>query len=373
MKARASSCDKTCTLRHVMFIDLRSDTKSRPTDGMRRAMAAAEVGDEQGGEDPSVNRLCARVAELLGKEAALFLPSGTMCNAIAVAVHCRAGDEIIAADVSHLYNTEGAGPAALTGAQVRPVAGDRGRFSAAEVEEAIRTPNRHAPRSRLIAVEQTVNRGGGAVWRRVDLEAVAEVARAHGLALHMDGARLLNAVVATNVSARDYATPCDSVWIDLSKGLGCPVGAVLAGSRDFIEAAWRWKHRLGGAMRQAGIIAAAGLYALDHHVDRLAEDHANARLLADRLAAVRGVRLDPHEVETNLVFFDVGDTGWTAPALSRRLREEGVGIGAEDARRLRAVTHLDVDRAAVERAAETVRRVLAQAPPAVRALAAKAV
>jgi threonine aldolase len=345
-----------------MIIDLRSDTKSRPTGGMRRAMAAAEVGDEQGGEDPSVNRLCARVAELLGKEAAVFLPSGTMCNAVAIAVHCRSGDEIIAADVSHLYNTEGAGPAALAGAQVRPLAGNRGRFGADQVAAAIRTPNRHAPRSRLVAVEQTVNRGGGAVWRRVDLEAVAEVAHAKGLDVHMDGARLFNAVVASNVAARDYAAPCDSVWLDLSKGLGCPVGAVLAGSRDFIEEAWRWKHRLGGAMRQAGIIAAAGLYALDHHVERLADDHANARRLADLLAAIPGVRLDPPEVETNLVFLDITKTGWTAPVLSRRLREEGIGMGAENAARLRAVTHLDVDRAAVEQAAATMRRLLAETP-----------
>lgn len=343
-------------------IDLRSDTKSRPTEGMRRAMAAAEVGDEQSSEDPSVNLLCARIAGLLGKEAAAFLPSGTMCNAIAVAVHCRPGDEIIADARSHLFNTEAAGSAALAGAQIRPVQGHYGRFTAADVRAALRGPKKNAPRSRMIAVEQTVNRGGGAVWSLAALQEIGELARRESLALHMDGARLINAVVASGVAASDFAAPCDSVWLDLSKGLGCPVGAVLAGSREFISESWRWKHRLGGAMRQAGVLAAAGLFALDHHVERLVEDHANAKLLAEGLRELPGIALDPPQPETNLVFFDVA--GLTAPELSRRLRAEGIAIGAESDTRLRAVTHLDVNASGIAEAVSAIARIMESAEPA---------
>ncbi|MCL4767868.1 MAG: aminotransferase class V-fold PLP-dependent enzyme [Hyphomicrobiaceae bacterium] len=342
-------------------IDLRSDTKSRPTEAMRRAMAAAEVGDEQSAEDPSVNALCERVADLLGKEAAVFLPSGTMCNAIAVAVHCRPGDEIIADVCSHLFNTEAAGSAALAGAQIRPVQGHHGRFTAADVRAALRGPKKNAPRSRLIAVEQTVNRGGGAVWSLAALQEIGELARRECLALHMDGARLINAVVASGVAASDFGAPCDSVWLDLSKGLGCPVGAVLAGSRELIAEAWRWKHRLGGAMRQAGILAAAGLFALDHHVERLAEDHANAKLLAEGLRNVPGIALDQPQPETNLVFFDVA--GMSAPELSKHLRAEGIAIGAESHTRLRAVTHLDVDSRGIATAVSAIARIMKSAAP----------
>ncbi len=336
----------------LIRVDLRSDTKTRPTEGMRRAMAAAEVGDEQSFEDPSVNALCERMAGLLGKEAAVFLPSGTMCNAIAVAVHCCPGDEIIADDCSHIFNTEAAGPAALAGAQIRPVHGHYGRFTAADVLAALRGPKKNAPRSRLIAVEQTVNRGGGAVWSLRSLQDIGELARGSGLAVHMDGARLMNAVVASGVSASAFAAPCDSVWLDLSKGLGCPVGAVLAGTREFIEEAWRWKHRLGGAMRQAGMLAAAGLFALDHHIERLAEDHANAKLLASGLSDVPGLCLFQHQPETNLVFFDVARL--SAPELSRQLRAEGIAIGAESETRLRAVTHLDVDARKIDHAIRAI-------------------
>lgn len=340
------------------MIDLRSDTVTRPTDGMRRAMATAEVGDEQRGDDPTVNALCARVAALLGKDAALFLPSGTMCNQIAVLVHCRPGDEIIAADMAHLIRSEAAGPAALAGAQLLGVPSDRGIFTATAVEAALRAPSRHAPRTRLVEIEQTVNAGGGAVWPLAGIEAVADLARRHGLAMHMDGARLLNAVVASGISARDLSAPFDSVWIDLSKGLGCPIGGVLAGAPEFIEECWRWKHRLGGAMRQAGIVAAAGLYALDHHVERLADDHRAARVLADRLREAPGVRLDPAMVETNIVFFDVADSGLGAQDVSRRLRSRGVLIDPADPTRLRAVTHLDVTAEEVEAAARHVAEVV---------------
>ncbi len=339
-------------------IDLRSDTVTRPTPGMRKAMAAAEVGDEQRGDDPTVTALCERVADLLGKEAALFLPSGTMCNQIAVLVHCRPGDEIIAADIAHLIGSEAAGPAALAGAQILAVPSERGIFTAAAVEAAVRAPKRNAPRSRLVEIEQTVNAGGGAVWPLEAIESVAQAASRHGLAMHMDGARLMNAAVASGKSAAEIAKPFDSVWIDLSKGLGCPIGGVLAGSAAFIEEAWRWKHRLGGAMRQAGIVAAAGLYALDHHVERLAEDHATARLLAGQLSGVPGIRLDPPEVETNIVFFDVGESGMDAREIERRLHSQGILVGAAGRTRMRAVTHLDVAASDVEAAARCLATLL---------------
>ena len=336
-------------------VDLISDTATKPTAAMRAAMAGAVVGDEQRGEDPTVNLLCARVADLLGKEAALFLPSGTMCNQIAVATHCRPGDEIVAAEASHIISSEGAGAAILAGSFIRAVPCDRGIFSGDDVTAAQRTRKPKSPRSRLVAVEQTNNRGGGAVWPLAAIRSVAESARKHDLALHMDGARLLNAVVASGVAAKDFADPFDSVWIDLSKGLGCPVGGVLAGSKAFVEAAWVWKHRLGGAMRQAGILAAAGLYALDHHVARLADDHDNARIFAGRIAELPGIKLDPAKVETNLVFFGVEGTGRTAADIAQRLLAFGVRIGVEDTYRMRAVTHLDVDRVGVEEAADAMR------------------
>ena len=335
-------------------IDLISDTSTRPTPEMRRAMAEAEVGDEQRGEDPTVNRLCERAAELMGQEAALFVPSGTMCNQIAIATHCRPGDEIITAEASHIIGSEGAGAAVFAGSFIRVISCRRGIFSAEDVSAAVRPRRQKSPRSRLVEVEQTNNRGGGSVWPLEAIRSVTDAARAHDLALHMDGARLMNAAVASGVSARDFVAPFDSVWLDLSKGLGCPIGGVLAGSADFIEEAWTWKHRFGGAMRQAGILAAAGLYALDHHVDRLAEDHANARLLADRISEVPGIVLDPPEVETNLVFFNVEQTGPSAKEVSDRLLENGIRIGIEGEFRMRLVTHLDVDREDIEEAAEVL-------------------
>ncbi len=342
-------------------VDLRSDTVTRPTSGMRRAMAEAEVGDEQRGDDPTVNALCERVADLLGKEAAVFLPSGTMCNQIAVLVHCRPGDEIIAADVAHLIGSEAAGPAALAGAQVVGVPCERGIFTAADVEASVRALKRNAPRSRLVEIEQTVNAGGGAVWRLPAIHAIAQVAHQHGLIMHMDGARLMNAVVASGTEAASFAAPFESVWIDLPKGLGCPIGGVLAGSADFIDECWRWKHRLGGAMRQAGIVAAAGLYALEHHVERLADDHATAHLLAEHLAEIPGIRLDLSEVETNMVFFDVMVSGTEAYEIEARLRSKNVLIGTTGKTRMRAVTHLDVGAGDIKLASSALARVLKKA------------
>lgn len=335
-------------------IDLYSDTQTRPTPGMRQAMAAAPVGDEQRGEDPTVNRLCAMMADLLGKESAVFLPSGTMCNNIAILVHCRAGDEILVDRRAHIVNSEAGAAAALAGAAVRTLDGDNGVFTAEQLEQAIRENERHAPKSRLVAIEQTVNFGMGKIWPLAAVRAVAEVARRHGLALHMDGARLLNAVVASGVTARDFAAPCDSVWLDLSKGLGCPIGGVLAGPASFIKDAWNWKYRLGGAMRQAGVLAAAGLYALDHHVQRLAEDHANARLFAEGIADAPGVALLAPSVDTNIVIFDVAGTGLSATAFAEALSARGVRIGTAGRTSLRAVTHLDVNRAQVEEAVAVV-------------------
>ena len=340
-------------------VDLYSDTKTRPTAAMRQAMAGAEVGDEQSGDDPTTNRLCEQVAALLGKEAAVFLPSGTMCNEIAIAVHCRPGEEVIAHRSAHIINFEGGGPSAIAGVMIQSLEGDYGFFDGAGLAAAIRPRSRYAPRTRLVAVEQTSNLGGGTVWPLAQLQEVASVTHANGLALHMDGARLLNAVVASGVAAKDYGAVPDTLWLDFSKGLGCPVGAVLAGSREFIDEAWYWKQRIGGAMRQSGILAAAALHALDHHVDRLAEDHRNARVLAEGLAEISGVTVDLASVQTNIVFFDVDAPNLSAPELSERLAERGIKIGAFSDTRMRAVSHLDVDSAGIERALLEVRDVLA--------------
>jgi len=337
-------------------VNLFSDTQTRPTEAMRQAMASAAVGDEQRFEDPTVNALQERVAELLGKEAAVFLPSGTMCNAIAFRLHVRpGGDEVILDRTAHPVQYEAGGPAALSGATLHVLDGDGGVFTAAQVEEALRPPgDRYGPRSRLVSVEQTTNIGGGRVWPLESLRAVVDVAAAHGLRTHLDGARLMNAVVASGTGAADFAHGFDTAWIDFTKGLGAPVGAVLAASAELIEEAWRYKQMMGGALRQAGILAAAGLYALDHHVERLATDHANARRLAEGLAELRGVEIDLARVETNIVVLGVPD----AFALCGALWEHGVQVAPLDPRTLRAVTHLDVDEQGVERALAVFRQLL---------------
>ena len=342
----------------ALKVDLYSDTASKPTPGMRKAMAEAEVGDEQMNEDPSVNRLCARVAELLGKPAAVFMPSGTMCNQVAFRVWCQPGDEILMDRLAHPITSEAGGPAALSGALCTGLDGERGVFDAAQVKDAIRLRRRHNPRTAVLSVENTANRGGGRVWPLAKVAEVTKVAREAGLKTHMDGARLFNATVATGIAAKEYGKHFDSAWVDLSKGLGCPVGAVLAGDADFIDRAWRYKQQLGGAMRQAGVIAAAGLYALDHHIDRLAEDHANAKHFATAIAQLPGIKLDVSEVETNMIYFDVSGTGMTALEVRDKLLAKGVRIGASTERLMRACTHLDVGRADVELAARTLREVV---------------
>lgn len=339
-------------------IDLYSDTITRPTRGMREFMSRAEVGDEQQKEDPTVNRLVSMVCDLLGTEDAVFLPSGTMCNQIAWRVHCRHGDEIIMDQTAHTRHYETGGPAALSGVMVYPLEGKRGIFTAEQVQAAIRPANNHFPRSRVVLIEQTSNLGCGSVWPLETIRQVCDLARDRGLARHMDGARLLNAVAASGISAREYAESFDSLWIDFSKGLGAPVGAALAGSKGFIRDAWRWKHQFGGAMRQAGIIAAGAVYALTHHVDRLAEDHAHARILAKGLAEIEGITVEP--VETNLVFFDVAGLGTTAEAFNAGLMERGVRVSTMGNRVARAVTHLDVSRAQVEEALEIMGEVAAE-------------
>lgn len=336
-------------------VNLYSDTQTLPSAAMRRAMAEAEVGDEQRGLDPTVNALQERVAELLGHEAALFLPSGTMCNQIALRLHTRPlGDEVYLHRGSHPVIAEAGGAAALAGAQLFELDGDGGMFGAEALAAALRDPaDRHQPRSRLVCVEQTTNMGGGRVWPLAEIEAVLAVARDNGLRAHLDGARLLNATVASGVDAAAYAGGFDTAWIDFSKGLGAPVGACLAGSRETIAEAWRYKQMYGGAMRQAGIVAAGALYALEHNVQRLAEDHANARALAAGLAAIDGVAIDPATVETNIVIFEVPDPAALLAGLAARGIELS-GFGA----RLRAVTHLDVDAAAIDRTLAAVRELV---------------
>jgi threonine aldolase len=338
-------------------VNLYSDTQTRPTAAMRAAMAAAEVGDEQRFADPTVNALCERVAALLGFEAAVFMPTGTMCNAIAVRLHIRpGGDAMFLHRSAHPLVAEAGGPAALSGAVVVPLEGEGGMFTPDTLRAALPQPgDRYAVRARLLSVEQTTNMPGGRVWPLESVRALLDVAREAGMRTHLDGARLMNAVVASGVPANEWCRGFDTAWIDFTKGLGAPVGAVLAGSRELIDEAWRYKQMMGGAMRQAGIVAAGCLHALDHHVDRLAEDHANARVLADGLASLPGVELQP--VETNIVIFEIDG----APAFVERLAAAGVEMSQFGPRTVRAVTHLDVAREDVLAAIEAARAVTRQA------------
>jgi threonine aldolase len=333
-------------------INLLSDTQTRPTPAMREAIARAEVGDEQIGDDPAVNLLCERVAELLGKEAAVFMPSGTMCNVAATLVHCRPGDEILAHETAHIIAREGGAHAALGGFQITPLKGADGQFTPDTFRAALHPRSRYQPPQTVVSVEQTANIGGGTIWKKAALDEVVKIAKANGLVTHMDGARVLNACVATGISARDMAAGWDSAWIDFSKGLGAPVGAVIAGSSDFIDEVWRWKQRLGGSMRQAGICAAACVHALDHHVERLADDHANARALARGLSQISGI--DVQQPETNLVFFKPDGAGIPGAKMVDALRARGVLLAMMDGR-IRACTHLDVSADMIEETVGLVR------------------
>src|SRR5664279_1255334 len=339
-------------------INLLSDTQTRPTADMREAMARAEVGDEQIGDDPTVNVLCERVAELLGKEAAVFMPSGTMCNVTATLVHCRPGDEILAHETSHILAREGGAHAALGGFQITALPGAGGQFTPDALRNALHPRSRYQPPQTVVSVEQTANIGGGTIWKKSDLDEVVQIAKSNGMATHMDGARLLNATVATGIAARDMAAGWDSAWIDFSKGLGTPVGAVIAGSREFIDEIWRWKQRLGGSMRQAGICAAACVYSLDHHVDRLADDHANARALARGLSQIRGIEVQ--QPETNLVFFNPDAAGVSGEKMVAALHQRGVLLAMMDGR-IRACTHLDVTADMIQETVGLVREIVRSA------------
>jgi threonine aldolase len=336
-------------------IDLRSDTFTVPDRQMRRVMADAEVGDDVWGEDPTVRRLEEAIAEALGKAAAMYVPSGTMANLCAVAAQTRPGDEVISDAEGHLVVYEVAGGAVVAGVQLRAVDAPAGVPSAAVVEAAVRPPNIHHPRSRLLALENTHNRRGGLA---VDASAVAEAAGAahrHGMAVHCDGARLFNAAVALDCPAATLVERCDTVSVCFSKGLGAPVGSALAGDDGTLEEARRWRKRLGGGMRQAGIIAAAALHALEHNVDRLAEDHAHARLLVDLLSDCPGVRVVRPAVPTNIVMLE---TGAPADEVAERAAAQGVLTTVMDRHLLRCMTYLGIDAGAVRRAGRVLRAVL---------------
>jgi len=322
------------------MIDLRSDTITKPTPEMRAAIASAEVGDDVLGDDPTVIALEQRTVEILGKAAALYVPSGTMANQVAIRTHTRPGDEIIAEAHAHCYLYEAGAPAALSGVTFRLLEGCRGIFTAEQVAGALRPANDHFAPTSLVCVENTHNTGGGSVWPLDTLTDVAAAAHEAHLAVHMDGARLWNASVASDVPEREYAKHADSVSVCFSKGLGAPVGSCLAGTADFIARARRARKQFGGGMRQAGIIAAGALYSLEHHRDRLADDHANAKALAEGIARLPGIELDPGTVQTNIVYFDV--TSMPAADLAARLHDAGVRLLAVGPNRLRAVTSLAV-------------------------------
>jgi threonine aldolase len=344
----------------VGFVDLRSDTATRPTAGMREAIARAEVGDEQKREDPTVNELERRVAGLVGQEEAVFLPTATMANQIALRMLSEPGDELLADGWSHLFLNELGGPAVHSGLVMRPLETSAGRFSAQQVREAVwDRRDTHRPITRLVSIENTNNSAGGRVWPVDEIAAVAEVCRELDLGLHLDGARLMNAAVASGIPAAEIGRHFDAVTLCLSKGLGCPLGALVAGSAERMAKARRLKHLFGGAMRQAGIVAAAGIYALDHHVEQLAVDHARARRLAEGWHAA-GLSVDLEQVETNFVQLDVEPLGLTKEDVIATLREAGVGLSSTvHATKLRAVTHLDVSDEDIEAAVELVPEALA--------------
>lgn len=335
------------------IVDLRSDTVTRPTPAMLEAMMRAPLGDDVLGDDPTVNRLCERVEDLFGKESAIFVPSGTMANQCAIRALTEPGDEIVCHPLSHIYQYEGGAPAALSGCSIAFADGARGMFTPEAMLEAIRPIDDHDPVTKVVSIENTHNRGGGSVWPIGEIAEVSRAARERGLKMHLDGARIMNAAVASGVSVREYAAHFDTATICFSKGLGAPVGSALAGDAATIRRAKRFRKMFGGAMRQSGVLAAGALHALDHHVDRLAEDHANAKRLAEGIAGVRGVLVDPGAVQTNIVYFDVV---CDAAAFCRRLEGEGVLMLALGHRTVRAVTHLDVNLGKIERAIRAISR-----------------
>jgi threonine aldolase len=338
------------------LVDLRSDTVTKPSSGMRKAMAEAEVGDDVYHEDPSVNRLEEMVAALYGKEAALYVASGTMANQIAIRAQTHHGDEIVMERTSHPFNSEAGALAALAGVQVNLIDGKRGLMEVEQIKAVVRTPNVHHAPTALICLENTHNRGGGSVWPLDNIRAIREFANSVEVPMHLDGARLMNACVATGLTPKDYARYFDSCTLCLSKGLGAPVGSLVIGSKDFITRAHRFRKQFGGGMRQAGILAAAGIYALEHNVERLAEDHLNAKRLAKGIAEIDGLDIDVNAVETNILFFHVRKPGLTVPMLLDRMKAEGVFMGGTGPNTIRAVSHLDVSKDGIDRAIEVLRK-----------------
>ncbi len=337
------------------MIDLRSDTVTRPTPEMRAVMAAAEVGDDVYDDDPTVHRLQDRLAKLLGAEAALFVPSGTMANQICVRVHTQPGDELICETTSHIYVWEAGGPAALSGVTTRTVDGDCGVIDVEQLKGLIRPASEHCVRARLVTLENTHNRGGGRVYPLDRIEAISAWAHANGLSMHLDGARIWNAHIATGLPLARLCKPFDSVSVCFSKGLGAPIGSAVAGTKEFVARARRVRKLYGGHMRQVGILAAAALYALDHHLQRLVDDHRHAQVLAAAVRDMPGLRLDPDCVDTNLVWFDVDPALASAPSIADRFREQGVLVHVAGPRTLRICTHLDVSAAQAAKAADLIR------------------
>jgi len=326
------------------MIDLRSDTVTKPTPGMRQAMADAEVGDDVYGEDPTVNRLEAMAAVLLGKEAGLFVPTGVMGNQLCLRLHTQPGDEVIIESSAHIIRYEGGSAASMSGVQLCCVPGTRGLLSPEAVETAIRRPDLHTPSTTLLCLEQTHNVGGGSVYPLETMQQISRIARQYGLSLHLDGARLFHAVVKTGVAAADYANVFDTVSFCLSKGLGAPVGSVVVSDTERIQKLRRLRKIFGGGMRQVGILAAAGIYALDHHIVRLAEDHKHAQYLATLLQTISGIEVDVDAVETNMVMFQVPYSAKTTDMILAECREAGVLLNSVGDRAFRVVTHLDVSR-----------------------------
>ncbi len=334
----------------MSFIDLRSDTVTKPTYAMRQAMVQAEVGDDVYGEDPTVNQLEAKAADLLGKEAGLFVPTGVMANQLAIRLHTRPGDEVIVDASAHIIRYEGGSASSLSGVQLSCLPGDRGRLSAEAVLSSIRPQDLHNPPTTLVCLEQTHNAGGGSVYPFETIQRIVDVARTHHLKLHLDGARLFNAVAKTGISAMEYARPFDTVSFCLSKGLGAPIGSMLVADRPLIHRLRRLRKLFGGGMRQVGILAAAGIYALDHHIARLSEDHANATHLATLLGKLSSVDINVKEVETNILLFHLPDFPKTTDQILTDCREKGVLFNAVGDRAFRLVTHLDISPQDIERA-----------------------
>jgi threonine aldolase len=339
-------------------VDLRSDTVTKPSPNMRKAMAEAEVGDDVFHEDPSVNRLEAMVAALYGKEAALYVASGTMANQLAIRAQTHHGDEIIMERTSHPFNSEAGALAALAGVQVNLIDGKHGIIDVEQIGAAVRTPNVHHAPTALICLENTHNRGGGSIWPLDKIRAIRNCVRSAGIPMHLDGARLMNACVATGLTPEDYAQYFDSCTLCLSKGLGAPVGSLVIGSKEFVTRAHRFRKQFGGGMRQAGILAAAGIYALEHNVERLAEDHLNAQRLARGIADIDGLDIDVNAVETNILYFQVRRPELSVPTVLERLKVEGVLMLGTGPHSIRAVTHLDVTKEGIERAVEVLRKVV---------------